>query len=181
MRITRLPIAMLSMATVFSMATMGVSYTLWADKLEINGTVKTGIVDVGLTATAVEAAEFEGKDVGKCNVVALSGAVQGVLGNGNHPAVASGPVGADVDNGNDKIEVTIENGRIEQTNFDRYPILRIANTPPIEMHFIQSNNPPTGLGEPTLPPVAPAICNAIYAATGHRVRTLPLRREGFTV
>jgi isoquinoline 1-oxidoreductase beta subunit len=79
------------------------------------------------------------------------------------------------------LEVTIENGRIEQTNFDRYPILRIANTPPIEMHFIQSNNPPTGLGEPTLPPVAPAICNAIFAATGHRVRTLPLRREGYTV
>jgi len=79
------------------------------------------------------------------------------------------------------LEVSIENGRIQETNFDRYPILRIAHTPPIEMHFIQSDNAPTGLGEPTLPPVAPAICNAIYAATGHRVRTLPLKREGFTV
>jgi len=79
------------------------------------------------------------------------------------------------------LEIEIENGRILQQNFDRYPLLRIAKTPPIEMHFIQSDVAPTGLGEPTLPPVAPAICNAIFAATGHRVRTLPLRREGFWV
>jgi isoquinoline 1-oxidoreductase subunit beta len=77
--------------------------------------------------------------------------------------------------------LSIENGRIQETNFDRYPLLRIANTPPIEFHFIQSDNAPTGLGEPTLPPVAPAICNAIYAASGHRVRTLPLKNDGFTV
>lgn len=79
------------------------------------------------------------------------------------------------------LEVGIENGRIQQTNFDRYPILRIAHAPPVEAHFIQSEYPPTGAGEPALPPLAPAICNAIFAATGHRVRTLPLRHEGFTV
>ena len=79
------------------------------------------------------------------------------------------------------LEITMENGRVEQSNFHQYPILRIADQPKVEVHFIQSDNPPTGVGEPALPPVAPAICNAIYAAIGHRVRTLPLTREGFSV
>jgi len=79
------------------------------------------------------------------------------------------------------LELSIENGRIQETNLDRYPILRIAHSPPVEAHFIESNNAPTGAGEPALPPLAPAICNAIFAASGHRVRTLPLKREGFTV
>jgi isoquinoline 1-oxidoreductase beta subunit len=79
------------------------------------------------------------------------------------------------------LELAIENGRIQETNFDRYPILRIAHAPPVEAHFIQSDFAPTGAGEPALPPLAPAICNAIFAASGHRVRSLPLRRDGFTV
>jgi len=77
--------------------------------------------------------------------------------------------------------LSYENGRIQETNFDRYPLLRIPHAPVVEVHFIQSEYSPTGVGEPALPPVAPAICNAIYAATGHRVRTLPLSTDGFKV
>ncbi|HKS55548.1 MAG TPA: molybdopterin cofactor-binding domain-containing protein [Steroidobacteraceae bacterium] len=79
------------------------------------------------------------------------------------------------------LQLSIENGRIQETNFDRYPILRIGHAPVVDVHFIQSDFSPTGVGEPALPPVAPAICNAIFAATGHRVRTLPLASEGFKV
>jgi len=79
------------------------------------------------------------------------------------------------------LELSIENGRIQETNFDRYPILRMRDAPPVEAHFVKSDFSPTGVGEPSLPPLAPAVCNAIFAATGHRVRTLPLKREGFSV
>jgi len=79
------------------------------------------------------------------------------------------------------LAISMENGRIEQSNFHQYPILRLANHPQVETYFIESDNPPTGVGEPALPPVAPAICNAIYAAIGHRVRTLPLTKEGFSI
>ena len=79
------------------------------------------------------------------------------------------------------LEVTIEDGAAQQTNFDRYPLPRMAISPQVDVHFVQSEHSPTGLGEPVFPPVVPAICNAIHAATGHRVRTLPITKEGFTL
>jgi isoquinoline 1-oxidoreductase subunit beta len=79
------------------------------------------------------------------------------------------------------LEVTMEHGRMQQANFNAYPILRMAKAPEVEPWFIQSDFPPTGLGEPALPPLAPAVCNAIFTATGYRVRQLPLMRENFTV
>lgn len=78
-------------------------------------------------------------------------------------------------------EISIQNGRVQQTNFHEYPMLRLHQAPPVEVHFVESDFPPTGLGEPALPPLAPAICNAIYAASGERVRTLPLSSQGFSI
>lgn len=77
--------------------------------------------------------------------------------------------------------LTIENGRIQETNFHQYPLLRMKQAPEVAVHFIESDYRPTGLGEPALPPAAPAICNAIYAACGVRVRELPLSKSGFTI
>jgi isoquinoline 1-oxidoreductase subunit beta len=79
------------------------------------------------------------------------------------------------------LAITFEDGMVEQSNFDKYPIIRIDKAPEVEVHFLQSDNPPTGCGEPAFPPAAPAIANAIYAATGQRVRTLPFRAEGYTI
>ena len=76
-------------------------------------------------------------------------------------------------------QITMKNGVIQQDNFHQYPVMRIAATPEIDVHFIQSDNAPTGLGEPALPPLAPAVANALFDATGNRIRSMPLSEEGF--
>jgi isoquinoline 1-oxidoreductase subunit beta len=78
-------------------------------------------------------------------------------------------------------EITLEKGRVMQSNFNNYPLIRLTQAPPeIEVQFLRSENNPTGLGEPSMPPILPAVANAIFSATGDRVRSLPLKNSGYS-
>lgn len=75
-------------------------------------------------------------------------------------------------------KVTLEDGAVVQSNFHDYPLLRMHEAPEIEVHIVPSSAAPTGIGEPGVPPIAPAVANAIFAATGQRLRELPLTLAG---
>jgi isoquinoline 1-oxidoreductase beta subunit len=76
-----------------------------------------------------------------------------------------------------KTEITLENGRVQQSNFNNYPMVRMFDSPEIEVYIVESNERPTGVGEPGVPPVAPAVANAILALTGKPIRRLPIKPE----
>ena len=76
-----------------------------------------------------------------------------------------------------KSEMTVKNGRVNESNFDDYQVIRMDEMPQINVHIIKNNENPGGIGEPGLPPIAPAIANAVFAASGKRIRKLPINPE----
>jgi isoquinoline 1-oxidoreductase beta subunit len=82
--------------------------------------------------------------------------------------------------GHMNVEITLADGHVEQTNFTQYHWPRMRQAPRMHISFRITDNSPTGLGEPTMPAVIPAVCNAIFAATGKRARTLPITKSGFS-
>jgi len=78
-------------------------------------------------------------------------------------------------------EITATNGAVDQSNFYDYQVARMNDAPrQVDVHIVESTAPPAGVGEPGVPPFVPALCNAVFAATGKRVRELPLARNGFS-
>jgi isoquinoline 1-oxidoreductase subunit beta len=75
--------------------------------------------------------------------------------------------------------ITLKNGRVQQSNFNDYPLLTMKEMPKVKVYIVQSNASPSGVGEPGVPPIAPAVTNAVFALTGKRIRRLPIRPEEF--
>lgn len=107
---------------------------------------------------------------------------------GNHvinPIAAENMVEGSVVDGLSELmaqEITLKNGRVVQTNYHQHKMVRMSQAPAaIETYFIKSENPPTGLGEPALPPALPAVANAIFAATGERIREIPFAKSGYVL
>ena len=78
-------------------------------------------------------------------------------------------------------EIAVDQGKVQQANFDEYEMLKLASAPKIEVHILPLDELPGGAGEPGTPPAAPALANAIFAATGERVRSLPISKSGYSI
>ena len=104
-----------------------------------------------------------------CGEVVNPNVVEAQMMSGIHCGVSSAMFG----------EVTITKGRVDQGNFDTYRFAKMAEMPPVETHIIRSGEAMGGVGEPGTPPLAPALCNAIFAATGKRIRQLPIQKALF--
>jgi isoquinoline 1-oxidoreductase beta subunit len=76
-----------------------------------------------------------------------------------------------------KSAITIDQGRVQQGNFDKFTVMRIDEMPKVEVHIVESDKNPGGIGEASVPGVLPAVCNAIFAATGKRIRRMPVATE----
>jgi isoquinoline 1-oxidoreductase beta subunit len=77
--------------------------------------------------------------------------------------------------------IDIVNGEVQQSNFHDYPVMRLPQMPKVELHILPSDEPPTGIGEQATTPIAPAVANALFNATGRRVRRFPLSSQGFNL
>jgi isoquinoline 1-oxidoreductase beta subunit len=73
--------------------------------------------------------------------------------------------------------ITLKDGRVMQANFDKYTPLRLSEMPQVQVHIVESSEPPSGIGEPGTPPIAPAVANAVFALTGKRLRRMPFDQE----
>lgn len=117
-------------------------------------TVRRGVIYVDRVVIAVDCGIAINPDI-------IEAQMQGGMGFGLSAALYS--------------ELTLDQGRVVQSNFNDYQILRIDQMPEVAVYIVPSAEPPTGVGEPATPVIAPAVANAVFAATGQRLRKLPLR------
>lgn len=131
----------------------------------------------GHFAEVVDLAVEKGKQL-RIHKVTVAGDIGLVINplNAEHQVVGSVTDGLSAAMGQ---QITIERGAVQQSNFHEYPLLRMPSAPVVSCHWVDSGYSPTGVGEPALPPLAPALCNAIFAASGVRVRELPLSLAGY--